>query len=230
MTFHGLQKMTLLDYPGLVACTVFTGGCNFKCPFCHNALLVTGLGDAENITEEEVLSFLGKRTGLLDGVCITGGEPLLCPDITDFIKKVKALGFKVKLDTNGSFPDRLKEIVNSRLVDYVAVDIKNCAEKYAETAGVADFDPAAVSESIDFLMTNPVEHEFRTTVVREFHGTQDIEKIAKRIEGEKKYFLQNFEDSGGTIVQNLHAVSPETLEEMRVCASEYIPDVKIRGL
>ena len=137
MEIHGIQKMTLLDYPEKVACTIFTARCNFRCPFCHNASLVTHVDAAAAISEEEVFSFLAKRQGILDGVCITGGEPLLQPDIEEFIRKVKELGYQVKLDTNGSFPDRLEHLIDEGLVDYVAMDLKNCRERYGETVGLA---------------------------------------------------------------------------------------------
>ena len=166
MKFYGIQKMTLLDYPEHVACTLFTGGCNFRCPFCHNALLVTELDGNCVISEEEVLAFLGKRRGLLDGVCVTGGEPLINHDIGEFLQKVKALGFKVKLDTNGTNPGLLKALVAANLVDYVAMDVKNSPEKYALTVGLETLDMEPVEESIRFLLGGTVDYEFRTTVAK----------------------------------------------------------------
>ena len=166
MLISGLQKLTLLDYPGLVACTVFTGGCNFRCPFCHNAPLVLPEELAHDTDEEQVLSFLKKRVGVLDGVAITGGEPLLHSDIGAFLEKVRALGFRIKLDTNGSFPDRLMDIVRAGLVDRVAMDIKNSPELYAKTAGVDRLDLGAIERSKDFLLSGSVDYEFRTTVVK----------------------------------------------------------------
>lgn len=228
MIFGGFQKLTLLDFPGKVACTLFTKGCNFYCPFCHNANLVN-LGEEQNITEEEVLSYLNKRIGILEGVCITGGEPLLHPDLPDFIRKVKALGYGVKLDTNGSFPKQLKELVKDGLIDYVAMDIKNSMEKYPLTSGNQNLNLDLINESIDFLMEGTIDYEFRTTVVEELHTVSDIQAIGKRIRGAKKYFLQNFVDSGNIIEKNLHPVNEETIEKMELAAQEYVKPAKIRG-
>lgn len=228
MIISGFQKMTLLDFPGKVACTVFTGGCNFRCPFCHNALLVTENYKSE-FTEEEILSFLEKRKGLLDGVCITGGEPLLQPDIADFIKKIKAMGYAVKLDTNGSFPEKLKALVNDGLIDYVAMDMKNSIEKYALTTGSNDSILPGIEESIDFLLDGAVDYEFRTTVVKEYHTISDITAAAERIKGARRYFLQYFEDSGGLISDGLHPVDKETMEQMKDAARIHIPDTAVRG-
>ncbi len=230
MKLYGLQKMTLLDYPGKVACTVFTGGCNFRCPFCHNALLVTDLAETEPYDEEEILAFLDKRKGLLDGVCVTGGEPLMNRDIGAFLREIRQRGFAVKLDTNGSYPDVLKRIVAEGLVDYVAMDIKNCREKYAETAGVAASDAAGVGESVSFLLSGAVPYEFRTTVVKEFHTVEDIEAIAAWIKGAPRYYLQNFTDSGNLIGQNMSAVPKQTLYAMRDAAKRILPCVELRGV
>lgn len=230
MKFHGFQKMTVLDYPGHIACTAFTGGCNLRCPFCHNASLVTELVSSATIEEAEILSFLEKRKGLLDGIAITGGEPLLHPDIPAFIKEVKALGFSVKLDTNGCYPAVLKQLVEEKLVDYVAVDIKNCPEKYAETVGVPDFDLAPVLETVAYLKTDPVEYEFRTTVVKEFHTEEDMRKIADWIAGTQHYFLQNFTDSGNLIGTDMHEAGKETMQRFLTVVREKIPHAEIRGL
>ncbi len=230
MKINGFQKMTLLDYPGKVACTIFTGGCNFRCPFCHNALLVTEIDPTTLIDENYIIDFLKKRVGLLDGVCITGGEPLLQDGIEDFIKTIKDLGFSVKLDTNGSFPDKLKFLVNNNLVDYVAMDIKNSLEKYPLTVDIKNYDTKKIKTSIEFLMQNKIPFEFRTTVVKEFHNVNDIENIAKVINGTKNYYLQNFEDRGNLIGENLHSVSKETLLKMKESASKFIQNVEIRGV
>ncbi|MGN1117523.1 MAG: anaerobic ribonucleoside-triphosphate reductase activating protein, partial [Acutalibacteraceae bacterium] len=165
MKIYGLQKMTLLDFPGKVACTLFTGGCNFRCPFCHNARLVTELDKDEVYSEEEIFEYLRKRVGILDGVCITGGEPLMNADIADFITKVRELGYAVKLDTNGSYPETLKNLIDRGLVDYIAMDIKNTPEKYAQTIGVKKFDFTPIKKSIEIIMQSGVPYEFRTTVV-----------------------------------------------------------------
>lgn len=230
MRIDGLQKMTLLDFPGKVACTVFTGGCNFRCPFCHNALLVTKLPEKPDYSEDEILSFLEKRTGLLDGVAITGGEPLLNPDIADFIRKIRSMGYAVKLDTNGSFPERLKAIVGEGLVDYVAMDIKNRKEKYAETIGLKNLDLSKIEESVEFLKSGAVDYEFRTTVVEQFHTVEDIRAAAEWISGAKRYFLQNFVDSGELICEEVSGVDKETMLKMKSVAADFVPQTEIRGI
>lgn len=224
MEFGGFQKLTVLDYPGQVACIVFTKGCNFRCPFCHNSLLVER--NCETYKEEEILSFLEKRKKVLDGICISGGEPLM-HDIENFLIKVKELGYKIKIDTNGSYPDKLRSLVEKGLVDYVAMDIKNIPEKYFETSGV-DISYNIIEESIDFLLTDKVDYEFRTTVTKEFHTPIDLEKIAKRISGAKRYFIQNFVDSGNAFSKNLTPVSEEELEQMAQRTQKFVPSVKVR--
>ena len=230
MKICGLQKMTLLDFPGKVACTVFTGGCNLRCPFCHNALLVTELDEAEEIGEEQVFELLQKRKGILDGVAITGGEPLLQKDIVPFIEKIKDMGYAVKLDHNGTRPDLLRELIDRKLVEYVAVDVKNCKEKYGETSGVPGLDLKPIEETVSLLLSGGVPYEFRTTVVSEFHTPEDIGKIGQWIAGADHYFLQNFVDSGELIGENLHAVTPETMQKMKDAAEKYVKNVEIRGL
>lgn len=229
MVFGGFQKLTLLDYPGKVACTLFTKGCNFYCPFCHNALLVDMDRNEQSFSEEEVLSYLKKRQGILEGVCITGGEPLIHSSLKDFIKEVKALGYSIKLDTNGSFPEKLAELVEEGLIDYVAMDIKNSFEKYALTSGCEKLSLDDIEKSIDFLMGGSIDYEFRTTVASELHTPQDIEKIALRIKGAKKYFLQNFVDSGHIIGENLHPVDEKTLVKMEESAKKSVENAVIRG-
>jgi len=228
MVFSGFQKLTLLDFPGKIACILFTGGCNFRCPFCHNASLVR-LKDTQEYSTEEILSFLKKRQGILEGVCISGGEPLLQNGLSDFLREVKALGYSVKLDTNGSFPKKLKALVEEGLVDYVAMDIKNSFEKYEETAG-AKVDADAIKESMEFLLADNVEYEFRTTLVKELHTAEDVESIAKTIKGAKKYFLQNFVDSGDILCQNMSAFSEEEMKNMEKSARKYLPNAAIRGV
>lgn len=230
MKFYGMQKMTLLDYPGYVACTLFTGGCNFRCPFCHNALLVLDLDENYTIPEEEVLAFLKKRQGLLDGVCVTGGEPLINKDIGDFLSKVKELGFKIKLDTNGTNPALLKELVSQKLVDYVAVDIKNSPEKYAETVGLKSFDMSTINETVNFLMNGCVDYEFRTTVTKQFHTEKSMEEAARFIRGAKRYFLQNFVDSGNLIGSGITGQSKEEMEKLLTVVKKYVPDSCLRGI
>lgn len=199
MLICGLQKLSLLDYPGKLAATVFTGGCNLRCPFCHNAALVTRPEADCQISEDEVLAFLEKRRGLLDGVCITGGEPLLQTGLEDFIEQVRELGFLVKLDTNGTFPERLGRLIRRGLVDYVAMDLKNIPKKYPETVGVPGFDPKPVFESAALLLRGEVPYEFRTTLVKPFHTQADIAALGQAVAGAENYFLQNFEDSGNLI-------------------------------
>ena len=188
MLISGLQKLTLLDYPGRVACTVFTGGCNFRCPFCHNASLVLPEQMVQDTNEEEVLSFLKKRVGVLDGVAVTGGEPLLHKDIGGFLSKVKALGYEIKLDTNGSFPELLMELVKDGLVDRVAMDVKNSPELYAHTVGLEKLDMAPIERSKEFLLSGTVDYEFRTTVVKGLHTRESLRGAAEWIKGAKEYF------------------------------------------
>lgn len=230
MYINGFQKLTVLDYPGKVACIVFTPGCNFRCPFCHNASLVTHIDKETYIDIDEVLSYLKKRQGLLDGVVITGGEPLLQNGIEDFIAQIKKLGYLVKLDTNGSFPEKLISLVEKGLVDYVAMDIKNSKEKYGLTIGAEDFDISPIERSVDFLLQNKVDYEFRTTIVQGLHTLDDIQDIVVWIKGTHKYFLQNFVDSGDLIKPDLEPVSALLLKEMKEKATEFIPSVEIRGI
>lgn len=230
MKICGFQKMTLLDFPGCVAATIFTGGCNLRCPFCHNALLVTEVSAMEEYSEDFILSYLEKRKGVLDGIAVTGGEPLLQKDIRGFLEKVRRIGYKIKLDTNGTYPDKLKELVGAGLVDYVAMDIKNHPDKYPETTGIWDLDMTPIEESVRFLKEGFVPYEFRTTVVAEYHTPEDIGKIGQWIQGAPKYFLQQFKDSGNLIGTDLHGVDLETLHSMREIAAEYVPETKIRGV
>ncbi len=230
MKVYGLQKLTLLDFPGHTAATVFTGGCNLRCPFCHNAVLVTEVGDCESYEEDFVLDYLKKRQGILDGLAVTGGEPLIQKDIRGFIEKVRALGFAVKLDTNGCFPERLRELVLAGLVDYVAVDVKNSKERYAETVGVPGFDVRPVEETVEFLKEGRVPFEFRTTVVKELHTVEDIGKIGQWIAGAPRYYLQNFVDSGALIGSGFHAHERAVLREMREIAAPYVGTAELRGV
>ena len=227
MRIHGFQKMTLLDFSGRVACTVFTAGCNFRCPFCHNASLVTHI-DGQEIAEEEIFSYLNKRKGLLDGVCITGGEPLLQADIANFIRRVKEMGFAVKLDTNGSFPERLKALIDEGLLDYVAMDIKNSKEKYDLTCGKS-VDITAIERSVELLKAGSVDYEFRTTLVKELHTEEDICAMAKWLSGTRYWYLQGFVDSGDLIEKGLSAHSAEWTENAQSLARQWVEGVKVRG-
>lgn len=229
MKIHGLQKMTLLDFPGRVACTVFLGGCDLSCPFCHNAELIDGT--AEPVMDEtELLAFLEKRKGLLDGVAFTGGEPTLRKDLPDLFRKIKALGYPIKLDTNGLHPDRLKALLDEGLVDYVAMDIKNSPEKYALTAGVDTVDLEKISESIRLLMSSGVDYEFRTTVVDELHAPGDFDAIANWIAGAKAYFLQPFVDRDSVVYENFHAPDPKRMKLYCDAVRKTVPNAVIRGM
>ncbi len=231
MRIAGLQKLTLLDYPGMVACTVFTGGCDFRCPFCHNAPLVLPERLAEDSSEEEVLTLLKKRQGVLDGVAVTGGEPLIHDDIDAFLEKIKNLGYKIKLDTNGSYPARLKRIVAAGLVDRVAMDIKNSPRDYGKTVGVPNFDLAPVEESKNFLMENGVEYEFRTTVVKGLHTKESLVKAAQWIAGAREYYLQQFKDSGDVIdIAGLGPFDEKEMNSLCQAVKEYVPSAKVRGI
>lgn len=230
MVFHGFQKMTMLDFPGYVACTVFTPGCNFRCPFCHNASLVTDINNDTVYNDDEILSYLSKRKGLLDGICISGGEPLMHDGIFDFVRKSKELGFLVKIDTNGSFPDKLKKLIDSGNIDYVAMDIKNSPDKYAVTTGINDFDFAPVRESVNLLLDGKIGYEFRTTIVSEFHTPQDMVEIGNLIQGAERYFLQHFIESEANIQQGLTPLCKEEMEKLRIVVSEYVKNAEIRGI
>ncbi len=230
MLISGLQKLTLLDYPGRLACTVFTGGCNFRCPFCHNAPLVLPERLSQDTDEEAVLRFLEKRRGVLEGVAVTGGEPLLHKDIGRFLEKVKALGYKIKLDTNGSFPDELSALIEGGLVDRVAMDVKNSPALYARTAGTEP-DMAAVERSKDLLLSGVVDYEFRTTAVKGLHTAESIEAAARWIQGAKEYYLQQFKDSGDVLlIEGLSAFSEEEMRALAEAAGKYVPVVELRGL
>ena len=231
MLISGLQKLTLLDYPGHVACTVFTGGCNFRCPFCHNAPLVLPELIGQDTDEERVLSFLRKRQGILDGVAVTGGEPLLHKDMVGFLEKVKALGYKIKLDTTGSFPDRLRELISAGLVDRVAMDIKNAPELYAKTVGLPSLDLAPIERSKELLLRGDVDYEFRTTVVKGLHTRESIIGAAKWIAGAKEYYLQQFKDSGNVIaIEGLGEYSEKEMHALARAAAQYVPSVQVRGV
>ena len=228
MYLGGLQKLTLLDYPGKLACTIFTSGCNYRCPFCHNAALVTHPG--ESVSVDSVLDFLRKRRGVLQGVCVTGGEPLLQRDIWDLLRQIRDLGFEIKLDTNGSDPARLRRAVEAGLVDYVAMDVKNCAAAYGETVGLVAFDPSDVSESIRYLLSGAVDYEFRTTVVREFHDADRLTALAQWISGARRYYLQAFQDSGDLICPGLHGYDAAEMEALRDAVAKVLPCVELRGV
>ena len=230
MNIQGFQKVTLLDFPGRVACAVFLAGCNFRCPFCHNASLVTHVDPDRNIPKEEIISFLKKRRGILDGVCITEGEPLLAPELGSFIHEIKDMGYEVKLDTNGSNAERLKTLTESGMIDYVAMDIKNAPAKYGMTIGIDGYDMSNVFKSVEYLMSGAVPFEFRTTVVREFHKREDFEEIGRWLKGAPRYYLQAFVDSGDLIQSGLRAYTKEIMDQALEIVRKYIPAAELRGI
>lgn len=227
MIIKGIQKLTLLDFPGRVACTVFTAGCNFRCPFCHNASLVLGGSDGF-INENEIFAFLEARRGRLSGICISGGEPTLQPDLARFIRRVKELGYAVKLDTNGYRPEVLRELLSEGLLDYVAMDIKSSRERYSAVAGV-EVDVSKIEESAALLMSSGVPYEFRTTVVRELHSAEDFPEIGNWLSGAEKFYLQSFVDSGDVISDGLNGYDKKDLQELLNLLKVKIPSAKIRG-
>ena len=228
MKILGLAKLTLLDFPGKLAATIFLGGCNMRCPFCHNPRLV--FFEEEEISEETIFKFLKSRVGILEGVCITGGEPLINSDIIPFIKNIKELGFSVKLDTNGSFPDKLDELISSGLIDYVAMDIKNCPEKYLETVGRPEFDITPILRSVEILKSGHIPYEFRTTTLKNFHTEEDFIKIGKWLEGSDKYFIQPFKDSGDLIgISHMEGYDESTLRHFQQILTPFFKHIDIRG-
>lgn len=231
MQIAGLQKLTLLDYPGKVAATVFLAACNFRCPFCHNARLVENINEGESISKEEVFGFLKKRRGILEGVAVTGGEPLIWAETAELLKDIKALGFKVKLDTNGSFPDRLKEILDEGLCDRVAMDIKASPENYPSAIGLKNFDLTPIKRSIELLKNSGIEYEFRTTLVKGIHKPEEMHEIGRLIEGAEEYYLQAFKDSGELLnAEGLKSFSEAEMREFLDIAKKYVNTASLRGI
>jgi len=229
MKIHGLQKMTLLDFPGRVACTVFLGGCDMRCPFCHNAELIDGTAPAV-MEEEELLAFLKKRKGLLDGVAFTGGEPLLRENLGGLFQRIREMGYPIKLDTNGTHPDRLRRLTEAGLVQYVAMDIKNAPERYAETVGLDHFDLSPVRESAALLMAGQTEYEFRTTTVAEFHDEESFRKIGEWIRGAKRYYLQKFTDRDSVPFAGLHAPEDGQMHAYLEIVKPFVGLAELRGV
>lgn len=229
MKIHGIQKMTLLDFPGCVSCTIFLGGCDFRCPFCHNFELIDGTLKP-TMDEDELIAFLESRKGLLEGVAITGGEPLMNKDLINLIKRIHNTGYRVKLDTNGYHPEYLKEILDTGYVEYVAMDIKNSPEKYAMTCGVENVDLDVIKKSISLLMNGNTDYEFRTTVVNELHEEADFVKIGDMIKGAKRYFLQRFTDRDSVPYGNLTSPSFDKMHKLLKIAREFIPNTELRGV
>lgn len=228
MAIVHLEKLSLVDYDEYLTATIFTNGCNFRCPFCHNGALVTSLNQKE-IPFEEILEFLKTRINKLDAVTISGGEPTLHKDLVNQIKEIKKLGFKIKLDTNGSNPKILKELIENNLIDYVAMDIKNKLDKYNLTTGVSNLNINPIIESINLIMSSQIEYEFRTTIIDEFHNKEDIVEIAKMIKGAKKYRLQKYVDRDGCIVSGFHEIEKSVALDIADTVKEYINDVELRG-
>ena len=229
MDIQGLQKMTLLDWPGKVACTVFLGGCDFRCPFCHNSELLSGPMPIL-MDQEGLLEFLRKRQGLLDGVCVTGGEPLLRPGLPGLLDGIKNLGFPVKLDTNGNHPDRLVRLWEQGLVDYVALDVKNSPERYPETVGVPGLDLTPVRDSVAWLLEGHVEYEFRTTAVRQLHDAASFQAIGRWLQGARRYYIQNFVDRDTVLRAGLSGFEKAELEAFASLVRPFVERVEVRGV
>lgn len=227
LKISGFNKLTLLDYPDHTACIIFTQGCNYKCPFCHNASLIDSSKNG-NYKEEEILKFLIKRKSILEGICISGGEPLMQKELKEFLIKIKDIGYKVKIDTNGSYPEVLKDLIDNKLVDYVAMDIKNDLGNYKKITGIINTDN--VKKSIEILLNSDIDYEFRTTLVKELHSIDNIVSIAKIIKGTKKYYLQKFIDSGDIVKKDLNALSDIEMKNIEKEIKKYIPNVKVRGI
>ncbi len=229
MLIEGMLKLTLLDYPEHVACTLFSHGCNLRCPFCHNAGLVVRPPE-NNINIEEITKFFERRKGILDGVCLTGGEPLLQKDALDFMRFIRSFGYKLKLDTNGFYPDVLEKAINEGLVDYIAMDIKSSREGYARAVGIENIDISPVCKSVELIMNSGVEYEFRTTAVKGLHLVSDFQDIGDWIAGAKRYFIQQFIDSGDLISRGFEAFDEDETALILAAVSKAVPSAKIRGI
>lgn len=230
MKIHGFNKTTLLDYPGHVAATVFTGGCNFRCPFCHNKNLVLHPDSEPLIEEEEVLAYLKKRMGVLEGVCITGGEPTLQSDLREFIIRIKEMGYLIKLDTNGYRPQVIRKLLEERLLDYVAMDVKASLPNYKKASGCPEPDLSRIEESIAVLKSSGIDYEFRTTVVKGIHTIEEFDSIGRLLENAKAYYIQAFRENENVLESGYEAFSTESMKEMAERARKYIDKVKLRGV
>lgn len=226
MKISGFQKLSLVDFDGHISATIFLSGCNFACPFCHNAGLVKG--SEPIIPEEEVFDYLKKRLGLLDSICISGGEPTLYADLPEFISKIKNMGYTIKLDTNGTNLPMVKYLVENKLIDYVAMDIKNSPEHYSLTT-CKDWDMQKLKETIEYIMNCGIDYEFRTTLVADMHTSEDIKSIGKLISGAKKYYLQKFEDSGNCLSSGLQAIKKDEAIQFQELLKKAIPNTHLRG-
>ena len=228
MNICGYQKTTLLDYPGHVAATIFTGGCNFRCPFCHNSDLL--LNPTTVISEDEIFSFLKKRKNILSGICITGGEPTLQPDLEEFIEQVRSLGYKIKLDTNGYRPEIISDLISKNLLDYIAMDIKAGYSNYAKVCGIQTFNIDTIKRSVSIIENSGIDYEFRTTVVKELHSEQDFLEIREMISPESPFYIQSFKDSGNVLTPGLSACDTETLNRYLSIAKEKNSNTFLRGI
>lgn len=231
MKIHGYNQLTLLDYPGKVASTVFLGSCNFRCPFCHNASLVMNPGEQPAIAEEVIFDHINKRRGTLEGVCITGGEPTLSKELPEFIRRLKSEGLAVKLDTNGSNPEMVRELLGEGLLDMIAMDIKSSPAGYAKATGLKSFDMGAIFESVEMIMNAGIDYEFRTTVVNGIHTEEDFRKIGEWLRGSSKYYLQRYKDSGDLIApEGLSAPTFDEMKHYRDILLPYLPGTELRGV
>ena len=229
MDFSGWEKLSLLDYDDHIVTTLFMAGCDFRCPFCHNSSLVLEPAKAPKISWQEIMEYLKKRKGVIDAVCVSGGEPTVMPDLEDKLRDIKSLGYEVKLDSNGSRPNVLKELIEKKLVDYVAMDIKNSPQKYIVTAGMPSISFDAIASSIKILMESGIGYEFRTTSIAEYHTNKDFEEIGKIIKGADKYFIQRYIDSENCIAHGLHPLTKEKALEAKAIMERYVKCVALRG-
>lgn len=229
MNIYGLEKLSLVDYDGFIAATVFTGSCNFKCGFCHNSALVLDYKSLPPIPENDILAYLKKRKGILEGLCITGGEPTLNPDLPEFIKKVKDVGYSVKVDTNGTNPEMVKLLATEGLADYFAIDIKNDRENYAEIIGFKTFDTSKIEKTVEFLLSGKIGYEFRTTLIAEYHKAENIRRIGEWIKGADKYFMQKFKSGDNCIAQNLSPVPEKEANDFAEIVRPFVKSVNLRG-
>lgn len=231
MQICGFNKTTLLDYPGHLACGIFLGGCNFRCPFCQNASLVLIPSTQPDISKETILQYLKKRQGILEGICISGGEPTLAPDLLDFMKEIKNLGYLIKLDTNGYRPDVIRAALDQHLIDYVAMDIKTCLDDYPRLCGKPQMDTAVIAESATLLQSSGITHEFRTTVVNPLHTPDSFEAIGQWLAGDSPYYLQEYRNSGDVIEEDgLSSYSDDEMEAFRQIVLPYLPNTYLRGV
>ena len=230
MNICGYQKTTLLDYPGHVAATFFTGGCNFRCPFCHNSDLITYPSSTDNISEEEIFTFLKKRKNILSGICITGGEPTLQPDLAEFIEKVRSYGYKIKLDTNGYRPEVIADLLEKNLLDYIAMDIKAGYSNYITASGISNLIIKKIEDSVSIIENSGIPYEFRTTVVKELHNETDFQEIADMLSPKSPYFIQSFKDSGNILISGLSSCNNEELNKFLSIVKEKLPNSSLRGI